>query len=809
MLRGLRSGAVWLASATPEAVTEFLHGLSEGAFLALPWLFEFWALPHQIAPDGAWRTWVIMGGRGAGKTRAGAEWVRGQVEGAGPADAGRARRVALVGETVDQVREVMIFGESGILACAPPDRRPVWEGGRKRLVWPNGAVAQVVSAHDPESLRGPQFDAAWADEYGCPAVDKGTNQPNLFQDAASSEGALPRASAGMRDDLIQMQYYRAVTGYWGQAEANPVSPVYGGPMVDLENAHAWAWDARPFPAFPLREDVWSDGPNHARGHWLNGRATAQPVEAVLAEIAERAGLDLPDLDRVQGVVRGYALDNLSTGRAAIQPLMLSCGFDAVERGGKLAFLRRGARPVAGFGTGDLVEGGDEGALSIQRAGEGEAAGRLRLSYLDAEGEFRRLVADVLRPDHAGAGALDQDVPLALLPEEARRMAERWLSEARVAREVARFALPYSAMGVGIGDVVTLEGQRWRIDRLEQAEALMAEAARVEPGVYLPGPDRGEKSRIPAFLPAVPVYPVFMDLPLMTGQEVPHAPHLAVAARPWPGRVALWAADGADGFVLNGVRTEAAVIGETENALPAARPGLWDRGPALRVRFAGGAPAAALRGAVLNGANLAAIGDGSADRWELFQFAEAVLEGPDLWALSLRLRGQCGTEAGMPDFWPAGSRIVLIDPAVTQVDLPASLRGLERTWRIGAADRGFDDPDVEERRLAFAGIGLRPYAVAHLRARAVAGGLRVTWVRRSRIDGDSWESVEVPLGEEREAYSLRVMRDGLVLRTVEVGTPDWTYGNAERLADGSGPVRIEVAQVSQRFGPGPYRGIAVD
>lgn len=160
----MRSGAVWLASAGPEAVTEFLSGLSDGAFLALPWLFEFWALPHQIAPEGAWRTWVVMGGRGAGKTRAGAEWVRAQVEGAGPDDAGRARRVALVGETVDQVREVMIFGESGIMACAPPDRRPVWEAGRKRLVWPNGAVAQVVSAHDPDSLRGPQFDAAWADE---------------------------------------------------------------------------------------------------------------------------------------------------------------------------------------------------------------------------------------------------------------------------------------------------------------------------------------------------------------------------------------------------------------------------------------------------------------------------------------------------------------------------------------------------------------------------------------------------------------------------------------------------------------------
>lgn len=160
----MRSGAAWLASATPEVVDEFLGGLGEGALLALPWLFEFWALPHQLPPEGAWRTWIIMGGRGAGKTRAGAEWVRAEVEGARPMDPGRARRVALVGETIEQVREVMVFGESGILACSPPDRRPEWEATRKRLVWPNGAVAQVFSAHEPESLRGPQFDAAWVDE---------------------------------------------------------------------------------------------------------------------------------------------------------------------------------------------------------------------------------------------------------------------------------------------------------------------------------------------------------------------------------------------------------------------------------------------------------------------------------------------------------------------------------------------------------------------------------------------------------------------------------------------------------------------
>ena len=131
---------------------------------ALPFLFEFWAMEHQLPPEGDWRNWIIMGGRGAGKTRAGAEWVRSMVEGAMPLDQGRASRVALVGETIEQVREVMIFGDSGILACSPPDRRPTWVAGRKRLEWPNGAIATVHTAFDPEGLRGPQFDAAWVDE---------------------------------------------------------------------------------------------------------------------------------------------------------------------------------------------------------------------------------------------------------------------------------------------------------------------------------------------------------------------------------------------------------------------------------------------------------------------------------------------------------------------------------------------------------------------------------------------------------------------------------------------------------------------
>ena len=121
-------------------------------------------MPHQRPPEGDWRTWVILGGGGAGKTRAGAEWVRAMVEGPTPHAPGRAMHVALVAETMDQAREVMVFGESGLMSICPPDRCPNWNATRKMLVWPNGAIAKLFSAHDPDSLRGPQFDAIWADE---------------------------------------------------------------------------------------------------------------------------------------------------------------------------------------------------------------------------------------------------------------------------------------------------------------------------------------------------------------------------------------------------------------------------------------------------------------------------------------------------------------------------------------------------------------------------------------------------------------------------------------------------------------------
>ncbi len=204
----LRSGASLIASAQPSRQKSFLATLTSEQLAALPYLFDFWAMPHQVPPEGDWRTWVILGGRGAGKTRAGAEWVRSMVEGPRPAVPGAAHRVALIAETIEQAREVMVFGESGIMAVSPPGRRPEWVPGRRMLIWPNGATAQLFSAHEPESLRGPQFDAAWVDELakwrrGAETWDMLQFGLRLGDDPRACVTTTPRRNGALRDVLAR------------------------------------------------------------------------------------------------------------------------------------------------------------------------------------------------------------------------------------------------------------------------------------------------------------------------------------------------------------------------------------------------------------------------------------------------------------------------------------------------------------------------------------------------------------------------------------------------------------------------------
>ena len=682
----------------------------------------------------------------------------------------------------------------------------IWRNKDLRSWWENDHHERVdgVRAASPTAWV-PRSKPFWFTEYGCAAIDRGTNQPNVFLDPKSSESFMPHFSRGWRDDAVQMQYVRAVNSYWADPAHNPVSEAYGGPMVDMARAHLWAWDARPYPWFPGNQALWSDGANWQRGHWITGRATGQPLDGVIAEICARAGVRDVDVSRVYGVVRGFAFASTEAPRAMLQALMLAYGVEAVERGGVLRFAMRNGQAVAALGPDDLLRH-DSGDLALTRAPEAELSGRVRLGYVEEGADFDMRMAEASFPGDSESRASGSDLPLVLTEGEAVLIAERWLAQARVARDTARFRLPPSR-NLGAGDVVALDmgagGALWRIDRVTLSAGRELEATRVEDAVYEWGETARAGGTLTPYQAPAPVQPIFLDLPLITGEEVPQHPWLAVSARAWPGLVVVHHRTGPDAFALDALVARPARIGVTESPLFAAPPGLWDRGPALRVRMLSGGLDTVAPAVVLGGANLMAIGMGAA--WELFQFAEAELVAPGVYDLRLRLRGQQGTDGVMPQVWAPGAVVVMIDAALEQLALSLDGLGLARTYRIGPASRPLSDPSHHDVTAVFTGVGLRPYRPAHLRARWGGGGdLHLAWVRRTRRGGDGWGLAEVPLFEAYERYILRVRKGGAVLREVTCDAPEFTYTAQAQVHDGvADSFAIEVAQLSDVFGPGPF------
>lgn len=682
------------------------------------------------------------------------------------------------------------------------DLRGWWENAHHERI--NGARSATPTDWSPKSK------PIWFTEYGCAAVDKGTNQPNKFLDSKTSESSLPYFSTGARDELIQMQYLKAMADYWNDGDHNPSATQYEGRMVDMSRAFVWAYDTRPYPVFPNNLAKWSDGENYNRGHWINGRTAGRSLASVVREICEGAGLNQISTEGLYGYVRGFAVDQVSDARAALQPLMIRYGFDAIERDGVLQFrMRDGREPVRIDPDRFAMTPELEGRSEQTREAEAEVTGRMRLRFVQADADFDVIAEEAVLADDETHAVGGSEINLVLTRGEGRQVVERWLTEARVSRDTVRFALPPSQLQLGAGDVIELPSDQterdalYRIDRVEVSDVQLIEAVRIDPQVFDLAEIQEEVVSSNVYVPPVPVLAQFMDLPLLRGDETPHAPYLATTAKPWPGSVAVYKSSTDSDYALNGVVSKRATIGTTRSPLAAASAGVIDRGPALEVDLISGTLSSVTEEALLSGANLAAIGDGSTDNWEVFQFTQAELIAPGRYAVKARLRGQAGSDGLIPQIWPSGSRFVLLDGGPEQIPLSPNLRGVAQNFRIGPAKQGLADPSYRHGEQAFGGVGLRPFAPAHLHEKtSSASDVALTWIRRSRFGSDGWETPEVPLGEESECYLVRVMQNGVTLREEMVSSPKWLYSDAAQTSDGAQrPFTISVAQVSATYGSG--------
>lgn len=657
-----------------------------------------------------------------------------------------------------------------------------------------------VEAAEPTAWL-PQSKPVWFTELGCPAVDKGPNQPNVFPDPKSSENAAPYFSSGGRSDLAMDRFLRAHARHWDAA--NPVSAVYGGPMLDRERIYLWAWDTRPFPEFPLRGNVWGDTANWRLGHWLNGRLSGVALDELIAAILADFGLPEADCAGADGHLAGFVIGDASSLRGVLEPLLDVFGVHAYEQAGRFVF-KSVARGAATVPVGTLVQPDEGEALTVELEDRGGLPAMAELYCNDPLRDFQIVAASVRRG--AGQGTESLSLSGSMEQGQATALAEGWMARRHAERRTARFALPWSDAALHVGDRIRLAvpgGERdYVVTGLEDGAARAVKAAALAPNIAFA--DRGETPSASPDGPAIDMKPIFhlIDLPLWPGAEDPAAQlRIACHARPWRGALA-YASPVEEGFSERALIADRAVMGELVAPLAGGPSGrLLDGHVAEVILYAGELQSRPLA-QILNGANtgLLQAPDGE---WEVFQFLDAEEIGLNRWRLSRLLRGQIGTEAAARLAKPAEMPFVLLDGAVTPAGLSASEIGLDLNWRIGAAGKVFSDEFFETVRQTGGLRAMRPLSPAHLRCTAMPDGdLAFRWIRRGRIDADSWLGSDIPLGEDSELYRVEIRQGGALVRRAETVAPVWTYAQAQRLGDlAPGPFQMSVAMVGAKTGPG--------
>jgi hypothetical protein len=645
----------------------------------------------------------------------------------------------------------------------------------------------------------PRSKPFWFTELGCAAVTMGANQPNVFADPKSEQGGTPWFSTGARADHVQARFLTAHHAWWSDPQRNPVSPLYGGAMVDSASIFAWAWDARPFPRFPADLDIWSDGVNWHTGHWLNGRLGGCPLDGLIAAIAADYGVEVSA--DCAGFVDGYLVSGPCSARDAIEPLTALFSLSCREQDAITHICDASYGEEAAIAAADIAAADDAPLIVLGREPASALPAQLSLGHAGLFCDYESRHSYSRRVGEGGNPMQSLSLPLVLPDSMAAGALETALRERWTARETLAIGLPHRFAALCPGDCLRLEGDAgdrlWRIERIEDGAFRRLHLRATGRPELLPAIAEGQPGRLRAMAHYAAPQFVLMNLPVEPSTPDIHV-HAALAADPWAKLYAIRSSPGEDGFQLRETVSGRAIAGELAEALAPGVEGRWDDAAMLRVILSGGALESRETAHVLNGANAAAI-EAANGEWEIVQFRSATLLDDGSWRLSRLLRGQIGTDPAMQAGSAAGSRFVLLDEGVKRIGLGALEAGLELNWLAGPVFSPLASDSQTLCQHRHEDMARRPLSPVHLRGeRDEHGVCRFHWIRRSRIASDSWDAAEIPLGEIDERYRLSILdAGGDTLRVVETTTRWAEYPPELEFADfgeTQAQLRIAVAQI---------------
>jgi hypothetical protein len=765
--------------------SEFVHSSTEGLWFHLDPLWssanvDFVGVDNYL-PVSDWRSSRFHLDYGSNPSGYGpyslfdSEYIRGQIEGGEYYD----YYYASISDRDAQTRTPI----------TDPVYSEPWANRRKDFAgwWANAHHNRPAWVRDASPTAWAAYSKPiWFTEFGCPAVDKGTNQPNVFYDPKSSESAFPYYSTAARDDGIQRLYLETMLTYWA---VNSPSHL-GLTMVEPSNMFVWAWDARPYPYFPRDAATWADVGNYTYGHWLNGRVDAVSLDTLVAALCEEAGLgpeqyDVTALTGPNCIVSGMTIDSVSTIRDALEQLASVYFFSGVESDGVLKFtLKNRVRNVAVSYTDLVVEDGDAVGIKTVRNQNAEIPSLVSMSFYDKDKNYE--VASVSATTNTGdiTNTEQLSVPISMDGASALAITSAVAQQALFSREEGSARLPLSYAYIDVGDSITftLPTQTMTVLATKVSLSELVDIDFVTFSPYQHFVQKGEADTSAVFggsqSYASPEL-VFLDIPIAASTDAtPWAPRIAAYASPWPGGVDVYREIATDTYQLVNTHTFINTIGTTLYDFYDGPVGSWDMGNSLYVELSYGTLLAADPLTVLNSGLVVAVRNADLE-WELLQFADCELISAGVYRLSTLLRGQLGTEYAMRTPVAAGALIVVIDNDVSMLNIPSSLASMPVTYRYGPtkyaySSDAFSDVDHTGTRAA-----LKPYSPCNAWiTRWTSTSWSIFWTRRTRFDGDDWDVAEVPLHEETAQFNVDIMSGATVLSS-HIVTGVWA--DAQELA----------------------------